>query len=115
MARVLPARAALLLGAVAAFALLACGGENQPRLLFSSYSSQDRPGLYSVRADGSELTQVAALEVEGLASPRVPSPDGKRLAFPCRPDGDQALPQTDLCLSAPDGSDAQVVTRRQAP
>ena len=115
VARVLLPCAALLLGAVAAFALLACGGENQPRLLFSSYSSQDRPGLYSVRADGSDLTQVAALEVEGLASPRVPSPDGTRLAFPCRPDGEQSLPQTDLCLSAPDGSNAQVVTRGKLP
>lgn len=115
MARVLPPCAALLLGAVTAFALVACGGENQPRLLFSSYSSQDRPGLYSVRADGSDLTQVAALKVEGLAYPRVPSPDGTRLAFPCRPDGQQSLPETDLCLSAPDGSNAQVVTRGKLP
>jgi len=115
VSRVLVARAALLLWAVAAFALLACGGENQPRLLFSSYSSQDRPGLFSVRADGSELTQVASLEVEGLAFPRVPSPDGMRLAFPCRPDRDQARPQTDLCLSAADGSDARVATEGKLP
>ena len=115
MSRVLVARAALLLWAVAAFALLACGGENQPRLLFSSYSSQDRPGLFSVRADGSELTQVASLEVEGLAFPRVPSPDGMRLAFPCRPDRGQARPQTDLCLSAADGSDARVATEGKLP
>jgi len=103
-------RAALLLCSVAALALLACGGKNQPRLLFSSYNGGDKPGLYTVRADGSELTQVAALGVKGLAAPRVPSPDGKRLAYPCRADGDETLPQTDLCLSAPDGSLAQVAT-----
>ncbi len=115
MSRVSLVRAALSFCAVAALALLACGGENQPRLLFSSYNWGHKPGLYSVRADGSELTQVASLEVEGLAFPRVPSPDGTRLAFPCRPDRVQALPQTDLCLSAPDGSDAQVVTQGKLP
>jgi Tol biopolymer transport system component len=108
-----PCRLAVVLAL--ALLLVACGGENQPRLLFSSYPSQDRPGLYSVRADGSDLTQVAALKVEGLAYPRVPSPDGTRLAFPCRADGEQSLPETDLCLSAPDGSNARVVTRGKLP
>jgi Tol biopolymer transport system component len=84
-------------------------------LLFFFSSSPDRPGLYAVRGDGTELRQVAALMLEGLPSPPVPSPDGKRLAFPCRPDQARTGPQTDICLSAADGSDIRIVTQGKLP
>ena len=71
------------------FLLLACrgGGEEHPRLFFLSASE-----LYSVRADGSNLT----LEGEDLKG--AVSPDHQRFAFECRADGDEGLLPTDVCL-----------------
>ena len=109
---------AAILGLLAAAAFLAaCGKQEPPQLFlyFFSHSSPDQPGLYVVSGDGSGLRQLALLGIEELPSPPVPSPDGKRLAFPCR--SDQALtgPPTDVCLSEANGSDVQIATQGKLP
>jgi Tol biopolymer transport system component len=105
------------LGILAALTLLACAKEEPPQLFlyFFSHSSPDQPGLYAINGDGTGLRQLALLGIEDLAFPPVPSPDGKRLAFPCRPDQTLTGPPTDVCLSAANGSDVRIATQGKLP
>jgi Tol biopolymer transport system component len=104
----LPHRTALLLWAVTALTLLACGEAGPPRLMFISGQV-----LYSVKADGSGLQDVASLTAEEVGA--VLSPDGKQLAFRCRADQAPSGPQTDICLSTSSGSEVRVATEGKLP
>jgi Tol biopolymer transport system component len=68
------------------------------------------PGVYSVKADGSGLTRVATADPNALYQATF-SPDGSHVAWPCRPDGDQSMSQTELCLQRTDGSDKRTAAQ----
>jgi dipeptidyl aminopeptidase/acylaminoacyl peptidase len=68
------------------------------------YYQQSRTELFSVSANGGELTKVAS--IDGSIGAVKVSPDGRRLAFACTFNGtpERSYDQPDLCVSSVDGS-----------
>ena len=68
------------------------------------YYQQSRTELFSVSANGGELTRVAS--IDGSIGAVKVSPDGRRLAFACTFNGnpERSYDQPDLCVASADGS-----------
>jgi len=84
-----------------------CDGDadgSPSELLFTSFGK-----LYSVPDDGAHAQLIADT---GVSSTQF-SPDGRMAAYPCRPDGDQAAPQTTLCLRTLDSGSVRTLPDAQ--